>query len=444
MLYHGDALDILKTLDDNSIDSIITDPPYGYAFMNKAWDKAVVSVDIWKECLRVLKHGAFAAIMSSPRQDVLSRMVVNLQDAGFRTDFTSLYHTYASGFPKSSNIAKMIDKRLGFKGEIIGQGKGSSLNHRNKINKEHGFRPNDYYEDKDNTFNYTKPVSEQAKVLDGSYAGFQPKPAVEVILMVMKPLSEKTFVDQALSNGKGCTWLEDCRIPFDKETDTQPRIREDKRLFSSQTHEIYGKLGRIENHQYFNEQGRFPANLLVSDDVLNDGRITKGKVGANGYWGFQDKKGWNKNDIPYYSKEKDNQISDSGSYSRYFSLDKWFDTTFPFLAIPKASSSEKNKGLDQWIGRPREGNRTRTPDYDGKFPCSDYRPSKGNWHPTVKPIKLMSWLVTLLSRPQDTILDPFMGSGTTCIAAKLLKRNYIGIEKELEYLEIARQRIKAY
>jgi len=87
----GDALYKLKEFEDNSIDEILTDPPYGYSFMNKDWDKAVVSVDIWKECLRVLKPGAFAFVMCAPRQDVHSRMIINLQDAGFKVDFTSIF-----------------------------------------------------------------------------------------------------------------------------------------------------------------------------------------------------------------------------------------------------------------------------------------------------------------------------------------------------------------
>jgi len=87
----GDALDILKEIESNSIDEMCTDPPYGYSFMNKDWDKAIISVDIWRECLRVLKPGAFAFVMSAPRQDVLSHMIVNLTDAGFVTNFTSIY-----------------------------------------------------------------------------------------------------------------------------------------------------------------------------------------------------------------------------------------------------------------------------------------------------------------------------------------------------------------
>ena len=100
MIINGEALEELKKLEDNSIDLVCTDPPYGYSFMGKDWDKAVPSVKIWQECLRVLKDGAFMLVMSAPRQDVLSQMIVRIGEAGFRTDFTSLYWTYASGFPR--------------------------------------------------------------------------------------------------------------------------------------------------------------------------------------------------------------------------------------------------------------------------------------------------------------------------------------------------------
>ncbi len=107
----GDCQTELPKLPEESVDLVVTDPPYGYSFMNKDWDKAVPKVAIWKECLRVLKPGAFAFVMSSPRADVLSHMIVNLSDAGFRTDFTCLYHAYASGFPKALNIEKALCKR---------------------------------------------------------------------------------------------------------------------------------------------------------------------------------------------------------------------------------------------------------------------------------------------------------------------------------------------
>ena len=106
MIHHGNCLDVMRTMSDESVDLVATDPPYGYAFMGSQWDKAVVGVDVWQECLRVLKPGGFAFVMSAPRQDVLSRMIVNLEDAGFDTGFTSLYWCYGSGFPKAMNIGK--------------------------------------------------------------------------------------------------------------------------------------------------------------------------------------------------------------------------------------------------------------------------------------------------------------------------------------------------
>jgi len=197
MILEGDCLEKLKEMEDESIDMICTDPPYGYSFMGKDWDKVVIPVPYWKECLRVLKSGAFAFIMSSPRQDVLGKMISNLTEAGFNMGFTSLYWTYASGFPKAHNIGKAVDKLQGNERDVVGktQGQGTPVHRGNfKTGAQDITKGNSPYE--------------------GSYAGFQPKPAVEIILVCMKPLSEKTYVDQALKNRKGITWLDDCRIPI--------------------------------------------------------------------------------------------------------------------------------------------------------------------------------------------------------------------------------------
>ena len=204
-------------MEDESIDCIVTDPPYGYSFMGKDWDKAVIPVPYWKECLRVLKSGAFAFIMSSPRQDVLGKIISNLTEAGFNMGFTSLYWTYASGFPKAGNIGKMVDKRLGSERKDLGKKSDFSIDgatrkgetHQTvkevgkKIGHKYGF--GNAWESR---------VTKGHSPLEGSYGGFQPKPAVEIILVCMKPLSEKTYVDQALKNRKGITWLDDCRIPI--------------------------------------------------------------------------------------------------------------------------------------------------------------------------------------------------------------------------------------
>ncbi len=399
----SDALTILKTLPDEIIDCLVTDPPYGYSFMGKDWDKAVPSVEIWKECVRVLKPGSFAFIMSAPRQDVLSQMIVRLSEAGFRTDFTSLYWARASGFPKAANIGKMVDKRKGTyeRGELLPTSRKSRPS------------PSGAYGQGVQTKYAHTPKHHQAKALDGSYGGFQPKPAVEVILVCMKPLSENTFVDQALNNGKGVTWLDDCRIPYESED-----IPTERKVHVS----TIAQMSVVRTDYKPNSQGRFPANLLVSDEALNDGRITQSSRSdynlepshAEGTVNFLGDKKF-KSSIHY---------GDSGSFSRYFDLDAWFEKkleelpasvrqTFPYLIVPKASKSEKNKGLD----------------------------NISNVHPTVKPLKLMSYLITLGSRHGDVILDPFMGSGTTCVAASQLGRRYIGIELHAEYVNIAQQRL---
>lgn len=509
MIVAGDCLEELKELEADSIDFVCTDPPYGYSFMGKDWDKAVPSVEVWQECLRVLKPGGFINVMSAPRSDVLSRMIVNIEDAGFRVDFTPIYWTYASGFPKAGNIGKLVDKRNGrhqptddfkqylkdarSKSELTVKQVDESLGFTNSgmfsqhytgnnqqteyptvkkykvlkkllslddrydeiIKREEaereiigkgstgGMRTGEGWKSEKTEVDITAAATDQAKALDGSYAGFQPKPAVEVIIVAMKPLSEKTFVDQALNNGKGISWLDDARIPTG-ENRSRPASRSPKVM-----HDGNWKKIAVEGH----EAGRFPANLLVSDDVLNDGKITKStggmgtQIGKSGIYGkFEEK-----------VRANAGGVGDSGSYSRYFDLDKWA-TTLPFLIVPKASKSEKNRGLEHmedknnaWDGS--NGIRMKwclicikrfdncnciTPEYELR---EVFTPAMKNHHPTVKPLKLMSYLITLFSREGDIVLDPFCGSGTTCLAAKNLGRKYIGIEQEAEYVEIAEARL---
>ena len=200
--------------------------------------------------------------------------------------------------------------------------------------------------------------------------------------------------------------------------------------------------------------GRFAANLLVQDDVLNNGKTTKSSGGRSG-----NLKGIGSNGIyGKYEGEVRNENpgkGDEGSFSRYYDLDAWWEdrkrklpvniqATYPFMIVPKASKGEKNKGLDNMDKKVANSNY-------GKGGFS--RPKEGedreiaptaNFHPTVKPISLMSYLVTMGSRENDLVLDPFVGSGTTCIAAKLLNRKYVGMELDNEYVVIAQERIKAH
>lgn len=330
-IYNENCIDGMKRLDTDSVDLIVTDPPYGMSFMGKQWDKALPPKEAFEQMVRVLKPGAFAFVMCAPRSDLQARMSILLEDAGFNIAFTPIYWTYATGFPKAKNFK------------------------------------------------------------DGTYAGFQPKPAVEVVIVAMKPLSEKNYSLQKEANGHGITYLDNCRIPS---TDVVSGGA------ISAKKEVYGKRQEYQPGPHkINTEGRFPANLLVSDDSLNDGIERKtGNVGSYS----RDKY----NNHEYAQNHSKNNTSihkgDSGSYSRYFNLDAWF------AIIPKPSKKEKGEG---------------------------------NTHPTVKPIKLMSYLITLGSTEGHVVLDPFMGSGTTMIAAQMLKRIGIGYEMEEEYFNIAEARI---
>ena len=394
-LIRGDCLYCLSKIEANSVDQVATDPSYGIKFMGKDWDKALPSIEIWIEVLRVLKPGAFAFIMASPRQDVLSRMIRILEEAGFVIGFTSLYWTYANGFPKAYNMAKSV---------------GASL------------------------------ITDKAKKLDGSYAGFQPKPAVEVILVVMKPCEKRSYTEQALADGKGITWLDDCRIPYGTEIRSTGECHE---YGGGDTTEKDWKQG-IEKQAH--EKGRFPANLLVSDGVICDGR--KHTTGSWRRWNNGSKVfGGSKGDTYTEWKKVKKQVL---AYSHYFSLDAWADLNLqnlpekvqqnlPFFIVPKASKKEKNAGLDNM--KEKKVNDGRKKENDTAFQRG--ATLRKNTHPTVKPLTLMSYLITMGSRPGDVVLDPFCGSGTTCIAAHKLQRRSIGIELNQQYFEIAAAKMRA-
>ena len=426
-IIHGDSTKVLNKFPANSFDMLAIDPNYGIGFMGKEWDKSVPDVELLKQWLRVLKPGAFAFIMCSPRQDVQSQMIVNLRKVGFSVNFSPIYWTYASGFPKIHNISKAVDKKNGKKGKVIGIKK-------NKINFSNGRKGDpSFYDTAWQNKNYadlevTEPETAQAKELEGAYAGFQPKPAVEVILVVMKPLVEKSYTEQAQANGKGCTWLDDCRIPYATENIPTRDLIKQKSSTGGQVPASNGD--NWDGHS----NGRFPANLLVSDDVLNDGKNHKGNGDV----------GWSKL-APCISGfgmktlgEETSSPNDEGGYSRFYSLDAWAERNLPFLIVPKASKAEKNAGLDGLETRSFNDGKTKITGHLKQWGDSQRK----NIHPTVKPIKLMAYLISMASRPGDLIGDFTAGSGTTGVAAKLLDRRFIGIEKEKDYHEIAKARVE--
>ena len=346
--------------------------------------------------------------MSSPRLDLQTAMAAHLRLAGFAIAFSPIYWSYLTGFPKSANVSKLLDKRAGAKREVVG--KGESGKNRNGLNAA------DYPDSFGGEYDITAPATEAAKEFDGAYCGAQLKPAVEVVLVVMKPLSEKTYVDQALANGKGITWLDRCKIPIKEGDDPKP-------FMYKRNPDIFKGYADRDGTQKQDPRGRFPANLLVSGDALG---AVQTKVSSGGIPDPSKAKYRNEVVLDGFKENFSSSMGgfgDSGSYSRMFDLDAWFKVhcaskfpeldeavadTFPFLIVPKPSKAEKD----------------------------------GVGHVSINPLTLMSYLITLGSREGDRVLDPYVGSGTTALAAARLNRHCRGIELRPERAEAAYKRLR--
>lgn len=355
----------------------------------------------------MLKHGAFAFVMSSPRQDVLYRMMQTLERAGFIIGHSSIYFIHAQGFAKGKNISKAIDKKEGLEREIIGYQTphidGAKRKKQNGFSTTmFGYNPKVGIELEDGLEPVTTPAHPDAKRLHGAYGGFQPKPSIEIIIVAMKPLSEKTFIEQARKNSKGVTWLDNTRIPVREGESPASKIeKHGKKKFPTWE----GKEDWTQTDYYPDKRGRFPSNVLVSDNIL-------------------------------------------GSFSRFFDLDLWFQErikklppeiqqTFPAMIVSKPSKAERESGLKH-PARP-----TKRPSgvaYQGD--TGAHHDTDINLHPTQKPLKLFSYLITLGSREGDIILDPYIGSGTTAVAAKMLKRKWIGCDINQDWVDMAIYRTK--
>jgi len=426
----GECLEKLREMEDNSVDSIVTDPPYGISFMGKKWDYDVPSTEIWRECLRVLKPGGHLLSFAGSR--TYHRMAVNIEDAGFEIR-DQLMWIYGSGFPKSHNIGKGVDKKLGNEREVIGISKGKGYTSIQEKNLEHGNRP--YvdglpYEKADRTL--TKGNSEW----EGW--GTALKPAHEPIVMARKPLSEKTVVDNVLEWGTGGINIDGSRI-----THNEPI-----KVMKAQEggNKVFGQAGRYQETTELKPEGRFPANILLSEEAAENldqsTEPTKGnkkprvqktsrRYGENNFTsgGLYAPEG---NITPTYN--------DEGGVSRYF-------------YVAKPSKKEKDLGLTSEEKTQKDLATQKTqhliPDKNNNDKLRE-NPYLGatsgvrkNTHPTVKPIKLMEYLIKMVTPVGGTTLDPFMGSGSTGVAALQNGFDFIGIEMEQEYMDIAKQRINA-
>lgn len=440
-ILEGDNRDTLKTLEDNSIDAIVTDPPYGIDFLGKDWDANTGALETYKECLRVLKPGGYILAFSAAR--TYHHLAVTLEQAGFEIR-DQLMWLYSSGFPKAQDIGKAIDKRMG---------KESNTISRNKNNKSmfniHGVEcPKCHSKDNNQRllcketecgmdYKAQTPLAQQ-------WAGWKTalKPAHEPICMARKPFKGST-IDNVLAHGVGALNIDATRIHNDD------KIAEPKRgkgVFKEQT---CGWNREDYNGDYkSNEQGRFPSNVIGEVEGYQKFFYCPKVSRKERHIGFEN---------PMTKTDMLNQL---GGYFCDKDGNPTTDSNMCYVPGPGKiyvhglkHEYEKIKGKQDplaHIPTNPDGMYDTAYNQNDEFAGKDYNAVReqslkvGNNHPTVKPVELMKYLIKLVTPPNSTVLDPFNGSGSTGMAAVELGHTYIGCELDPNYVEIAKTRIKAW
>ena len=416
----GDSLEVLKRATPNSIDAIVCDPPYGLSFMGKKWDYDVPSAELWEQVLRVLKPGGHLLSFAGSR--TYHRMAVNIEDAGFEIRDQIMW-VYGSGFPKSHNIGKSVDKLQGNErevGKVRSDGAGNSTSENNMYDVNHKFVAT-------KVFTETKGSS--------PYEGWGTalKPAHEPIVVARKPLSEKTIAKNVLEWGTGGINIDGCRVGTDEDLSRQA---------SSTT--MFGSGNMTKNNIIDNSNkagGRFPANFIHdgSDEVVGlfpetkTGAVKKEAKSVNSGYAFSRNMITNTKERP----------ADSGSASRFFKTCPYEEGEgASFAYFPKASKKDRNEGLEGFEEKPsymvENGSLTAAASNGIRY---ERKTVNSNSHPTVKPTALMQYLVRLVTPAGGTVLDPFAGSGSTGKACVLEGFDFIGIDLDAEYCKIAEARI---
>ena len=427
MILTGDCLEILPTLDAELAASIVTDPPYGLSFMGKEWDHGVPGVPFWVEALRVAKMGAFLLAFGGTR--TFHRLACAIEDAGWEIRDTIMW-VYGSGFPKSHDVSKGLDKvagQMGSRGDYISKDHAIRRKPGNERMHEGYQRPwRDDPEIEDRNARIYIPATDAARQWEGW--GTALKPAWEPILVCRKPLVG-TVAENVLKYGTGGLNIDGCRVEVDPAVDDMLRTVE-RDVRDSETWK-YGSGFRNETNYLtgVHAEGRWPANLIHdgSDEVVGLFPESKGQQG--------DLKGHNKTRkspsgcFGEMAPASDHpKRADSGSAARFF-------------YCAKASKQDRDEGLDgpeTLCGMMEDDN------YPIKTGSGNLRETKRrNNHPTVKPNALMRYLCRLVTPPGGTILDPFMGSGSTGKAAIQEGFEFIGIDNDPESVKIAEKRIEA-
>jgi site-specific DNA-methyltransferase (adenine-specific) len=482
-IHNGNNCDILKEYPDCHVDAIVTDPPYGIEFLGKDWDKNTGTIETWKECLRVLKPGGHLLAFSSARTYHI--LATNIQEVGFDIRDQIMW-LYASGFPKAQDIGKAIDKR---KGNIhkTPQYQQNTPESEIKTMKSVGcIICGTRSVDPNGSGKYYCGHSQDPKLIDPQaqqWHGWKTavKPAHEPIVMARKPYKGST-IDNVLKNGVGALNINATRIPFESDKDYKSSlgfndkyegvVRDGGPLFQGtkkkEKIQTGAKTPTKSNWERFN-----PEDRTTKDSIRQAQDPNKDK--------------WKQNDQGRYPS---NVIGEVKDYQKYF-------------YCPKVSRQERHCGFEAAITNPQMleklggyycdivGNRiekgdssmcyvpgpgkiyvhglkhvyekimknkdplshipTDNPTNNGNYMGTTTHPtdpkltkSVGNNHPTVKPVALMKYLIKLVTPPNSIVMDPFMGSGSTGMAAEELGHEFIGIELDANYCDIASKRITAW
>jgi len=501
VLLEGDCLDRLREFGDGSVDAVVTDPPYELGFMGKTWDRSGVAfqVETWRSIARVLKPGGFLLALGGTRTS--HRIAVAIEDAGFEIRDTVCW-LYGSGFPKSLDVSKAIDKVAGAERELVARHRSDG---KATGRAESGFRrdrerPGDAPADLALS---AEPLTDDARRWQGW--GTALKPAFEPIVVARKPLAG-TVAGNVLEHGTGALNIDGCRIEHANDDDRRSAVPGSPTSvaplrYGGQNSRPFHESNEAVPYQQ-SSAGRWPANVVLSHTedcvfvgtrrVASDGHYPRARpnssIGGTQFGGYAGQEGLEElytrgearevwecaPDCPVRMLDEQTGETPRGGgirgrggavygsgrgYTADFEVGQ--SVNYPdsggasrFFYVAKASRAERNAGLDGF-----EERQAYTHNIDGRDPTKPTNAHGGgersrvergepgirpaaNHHPTVKPIALMRWLVRLVTPPGGLVLDPFAGSGTTGIACALEGLRFLGVEQDADYVVIAEARIR--
>lgn len=435
-LYQGNMLDMLEVVEKESIDSIITDPPYELNFMNKGWDNSGIAFqkETWEKCFKALKSGGYLLAFGGSR--TFHRIACAIEDAGFEIRDTIMW-LYGSGFPKSMNIGLAIDKKNGVESKVIRTMDAPDLQDVGTRQKELGNGHIQSFGQIENA----KRLQYEIKEAQNEWAGYGTalKPSFEPIIIARKPF-KGSLVDNVIEYGVGGINIDECRVDFVSDEDykiTANKNQHEKFGTPPMTNNnVYGDYSMIQPRNY-SATGRFPANTILTydetdfDEVCGGFPNSKGASSQNNYSNGHIYRGQSLQESKTSLNGYREWYNDNGSASRYF-------------YCAKASKKDRDEGLDEF-NQEKVNDGRQTP-IDNAFQRGETL--RKNIHPTVKPTTLMQYLIRLVTPNGGTVLDPFNGSGSTgkAVMYENYERNkdykYIGIELTEEYLPISKARIE--